>query len=74
MAYIGLSKRMKSSLSQVQKMELQQNGRSNPKKAQSTVGYCLDRLVWIAVVMMLWICKVDLHAQLEIRVLSLIHI
>ena len=50
MVYIGLSNHMKSSLSQVLKMELQQNGRRNPKKAQSTVGHCLDRLVWIAVV------------------------
>ena len=68
MAYIGLSNHMKSSLSQVLKMELQQNGRRNPKKAQSTVGHCLDRLVWIAVVMMIWICKLDLNAQPEIRV------
>ena len=68
MAYIGLLSHMKSSLSHVLKMELQQNGWRNPKRAQSIVGHCLDRLVWIAVVMMIWICEADLHAQLEIRV------
>ncbi len=68
MAYIGLLSHMKSSLSHVLKMELQQNGWRNPKRAQSIVGHCLDRLVWIAVVIMLWVCEADLHAQLEIRV------
>ena len=68
MAYIGLLSHMKSSLSHVLKMELQQNGWRNPKEAQSIVGHCLDRLVWIAVVIMLWVCEADLHAQLEIRV------
>ena len=49
-------------------IELHQNGSKNLKKAQVPRGHCLDRFVWITVVMMLWVCKAHIHAQVEIHV------